>query len=79
MAQAPKRIEKIEKEMVKQEESLAKIDAEMMSKGSDVEVSLSLSLSLSLSSCGCMGVYVCGCVEMVSKGSNVEVCVCERE
>jgi hypothetical protein len=38
VAQAPKRIEKIEKEMVKQEESLAKIDAEMMSKGSDVEV-----------------------------------------
>ncbi len=38
MAQAPKRIEKNEKEMVKQEESLAKIDAEMMSKGSDVEV-----------------------------------------
>jgi hypothetical protein len=34
--------------MVKLEESLAKIDAEMMSKGSDVEVCVSLSRSLSV-------------------------------
>ena len=62
MAQAPKRIEKIEKEMVKQEESLAKIDAEMMSKGSDVEVCVCLSPSLLefLWVYGCVCLWVCG-------------------
>ena len=37
-SQAPKRIEKIEKEIGKLESDLEAIDAEMMSQGSDVEL-----------------------------------------
>jgi len=47
--------------MVKQEESRAKIDAEMMSKGSDVEVCVCVSLSPEfLWVYGCVCLWVCG-------------------